>query len=148
MSGVSGLISQIIAGKGKDVWSISPDVTVYEAIEMMAEKKAGALPVMQGRKLVGMISERDYTRKVILQGKASKKTAVKEIMSVEPDTLKPGDTVDTALRIMTDKRVRHLPVINHGWVVGIVSIGDLVKWVISAQQSQIQEMESYISGGY
>ncbi len=148
MSGVSGLISQIIAGKGKDVWSISPDATVYEAIEMMAEKKAGALPVMKGRKLVGMISERDYTRKVILQGKASRKTAVKEIMSMEPDTLKPGDTVDTGLRIMTDKRVRHLPVINHGWVVGIVSIGDLVKWVISAQQSQIQEMESYISGGY
>ncbi len=148
MSGVSGLISQIIAGTGKDVWSISPDATVYEAIEMMAEKKAGALPVMKGRKLVGMISERDYTRKVILQGKASRKTAVKEIMSMEPDTLKPGDTVDTGLRIMTDKRVRHLPVINHGWVVGIVSIGDLVKWVISAQQSQIQEMESYISGGY
>jgi CBS domain-containing protein len=148
MSGVSGLISQIIAGKGKDVWSISPGATVYEAIEMMAEKKAGALPVMKGRKLVGMISERDYTRKVILQGKASRKTAVEEIMSVKPDTLKPGDTVDTGLRIMTDKRVRHLPVVNRGWVIGIVSIGDLVKWVISAQQSQIKEMESYISGGY
>ena len=148
MSGVSGLISQIIADKGKDVWSIAPDATVYEAIEMMAEKKAGALPVMKGRKLVGMISERDYTRKVILKGKASKKTAVKEIMSDEPDTLKPSDTVDMGLRIMTGKRVRHLPVVNRGWVVGVISIGDLVKWVISAQESQIKEMESYISGGY
>ena len=148
MSGVSGLISQIVSGKGKDVWSIEPDATVYEAIAMMAEKKAGALPVMKGRKLVGMISERDYTRKVILQGKAARKTAVKEIMSQKPDTLKPSDTVDTGLRLMTDKRVRHLPVVNRGWVIGIVSIGDLVKWVISAQESQIKEMESYISGGY
>jgi len=148
MSGVSGLISQIIADKGKQVWSIEPDATVYEAIAMMAEKKAGALPVMKGRKLVGMISERDYTRKVILQGKASRKTAVEEIMSRDPDTLKPSDTVDMGLRLMTGKRVRHLPVVNRGWVVGIISIGDLVKWVISAQESQIKDMESYISGGY
>ena len=148
MSGVSGLISQIIADKGKQVWSIEPDATVYEAIAMMAEKKAGALPVMKGRKLVGMISERDYTRKVILQGKASRKTAVEEIMSRDPDTLKPSDTVDMGLRLITGKRVRHLPVVNRGWVVGIISIGDLVKWVISAQKSQIKDMESYISGGY
>jgi CBS domain-containing protein len=148
MSGVSGLISQIIADKGKQVWSIEPDATVYEAIAMMAEKKAGALPVMKGRKLVGMISERDYTRKVILQGKASRKTAVEEIMSRDPDTLKPSDTVDMGLRLMTGKRVRHLPVVNRAWVVGIISIGDLVKWVISAQESQIKDMESYISGGY
>ncbi len=148
MSGVSGLISQIIAEKGKEVWSISPDATVYQAIAMMAEKNAGALPVMEGRKLLGMISERDYTRKVILQGKASKKTAVREIMSAKPDTLKPSDTVETALRRMTGKRVRHLPVVNRGWVIGIVSIGDLVKWVISAQASQINHLETYISGGY
>lgn len=145
---VSGLISQILTDKTSDIWSIAPDASVYDAIEMMAEKNAGALLVMEGGKLAGIISERDYSRKVILQGKSSKKTPVSEIMTTDPNTAVLGDTVEKCLRMMTGKRVRHIPVLNDGKVVGIVSIGDLVKWVISAQESTINHLENYISGGY
>ncbi len=145
---VSGLISQILTEKSTDIWSIPPDASVYEAIQMMADKNAGALLVMTGGKLDGVVSERDYTRKVILKGKASRKTPVCEIMVDKPVTAELGDTVESALRKMTGKRVRHLPVLENGAVVGIVSIGDLVKWVISAQESTINHLESYISGGY
>ena len=145
---VSGLISQILTDKTSDIWSIAPDASVYDAIEMMAEKNAGALLVMEGEKLAGIISERDYSRKVILQGKSSKKTPVSEIMTTDPNTAVLGDTVEKCLRMMTGKRVRHIPVLNDGKVVGIVSIGDLVKWVISAQESTINHLENYISGGY
>ncbi|MFT4590672.1 MAG: CBS domain-containing protein [Limisphaerales bacterium] len=145
---VSGLISQILTDKTSDIWSIAPDASVYDAIEMMAEKNAGALLVMEGEKLAGIISERDYSRKVILQGKSSKKTPVSEIMTTDPNTTVLGDTVEKCLRMMTGKRVRHIPVLDNGKVVGIVSIGDLVKWVISAQESTINHLENYISGGY
>lgn len=144
----SGLISQILSDKTSDIWSIPPDASVYEAIEMMAEKNAGALLVMEGDVLAGIISERDYSRKVILKGKSSKKTSVREIMTTKPNTAVLGDTVEKCLRMMTGKRVRHIPVLDKGKVVGIVSIGDLVKWVISAQESTINHLESYISGGY
>ena len=145
---VSGLISQILTDKTTDIWSIAPDASVYDAIKMMAEKNAGALLVMEGEKLAGIISERDYSRKVILQGKSSKKTRVSEIMTTDPNTAVPADTVEKCLRMMTGKRVRHIPVLNGGKVIGIVSIGDLVKWVISAQESTINHLENYISGGY
>lgn len=145
---VSGLISQILTEKTSELYSIPPGSSVYEAIEMMAEKNAGALLVMEGETLEGIISERDYSRKVILQGKSSKETPVREIMTTDPNTAVPGDTVEKCLRMMTGKRVRHIPILDKGKVVGIVSIGDLVKWVISAQESTINHLENYISGGY
>lgn len=144
----SGLISQILSDKTSDIWSIPSDASVYAAIAMMAEKNAGALLVMEGEVLAGIISERDYSRKVILQGKSSKKTLVSEIMTTDPKTAVLGDTVEKCLRMMTGNRVRHIPVLDKGKVVGVVSIGDLVKWVISAQESTINHLENYISGGY
>ena len=115
---------------------------------MMADKNVGALLVMKGEKLVGIISERDYTRKVFLRGKSSKETRVDEIMSKDVTTTKPQDGVDDCLRLMTEKHIRHLPVVDGGKVIGIISIGDLVKHVISCQSATIAHLESYISGGY
>ena len=146
---VSGHIGAILNQKSGDVFSIAPDVTVFKAIEMMADKNVGALLVMKGEKLVGIISERDYTRKVFVLGKSSKETRVDEIMSKGVTTTKPSDSVDECLRIMTEKHIRHLPVIDEkGKVVGVISIGDLVKHVISCQSATIAHLESYISGGY
>lgn len=139
-------LSEILQYKGTTVWSVTPDTTVYEAIQMMADKNVGALLVMEGEKLVGIISERDYTRKVVLKGKASKQTAVREILSGEVINVNPHNSVEDGLRLMTDHRVRHLPVLDKGKVVGIVSIGDLVNWIISAQTSTIHQLQTYISG--
>jgi CBS domain-containing protein len=145
---VSGHIGAILNQKSGDIFSIAPDATVFKAIEMMADKNVGALLVMKGVKLVGIISERDYTRKVFVRGKSSKETRVDEIMSSSVSTTKSGDSVDECLRLMTEKHVRHLPVLEGGKVIGIVSIGDLVKHVISCQSATIAHLESYISGGY
>jgi len=145
---VSGTISAVLDHKGHDVWSISPEATVYEAIKLMADKNVGAVPVMRDGKLLGMISERDYTRKVILQGKSSKQTAVKDIMSTTLITVTRASTVEESMRLMTDHRVRHLPVVNQDAIVGIVSIGNLVNWVISAQYAAIGHLEDYITGKY
>jgi CBS domain-containing protein len=145
---VSGHIGAILNQKSGNVFSIAPDATVFKAIEMMADKNVGALLVMKGEKLVGIISERDYTRKVFVRGKSSKETRVEEIMSKDVTTTKTQDGVDDCLRLMTEKHVRHLPVIEGGKVIGIVSIGDLVKHVISCQSATIAHLESYISGGY
>lgn len=139
-------LSEILQYKGTTVWSVTPDTTVYDAIHLMADKNVGALLVMEGEKLVGIISERDYTRKVVLKGKASKQTAVREILSGEVINVNPHNTVEDGLRLMTDHRVRHLPVLDQGKVVGIVSIGDLVNWIISAQTSTIHQLQTYISG--
>lgn len=143
---VSGNISAILNQKTGDVFSISPDAAVYEAVEMMAEKNVGALLVMEAGKLVGLISERDYTRKVMLRGKRSRETKVAEIMSDNPIVIAPNEPVDECLRIMTDKRCRHLPVVDGDKVIGIISIGDLVKHVISCQSAAIAHLESYIHG--
>ncbi len=141
-----GTIREILAAKGSVVWTISPNATVYEAIQLMADKNVGALVVTEGDKLVGIISERDYTRKVILKGRSSRDTPVRDILSREVIYVTPEHSVDECLRLMTHHRVRHLPVLEGGRLVGIVSIGDLVNWVISAQSTTIHQLQTYITG--
>jgi len=145
---VSGTIDSILARKGGEIFSILPDATVFEAIEMMDQKNVGALAVMENDRLVGMISERDYTRKVFLRGKRSRETKVTEIMSTNVTTARPQESVDECLRVMTEKHIRHLPVLDGENMVGIISIGDLVKWVIATQSAAIEHLENYIHGGY
>ena len=145
---VGGTIESILNQKKHAVWSVSPDATVYDAIAMMAEKNVGALLVVEKEQLVGVISERDYTRKVMLRGKRSRETLVREIMSTELTTVDPKEGVDECLRFMTEKRIRHLPVVKEGEICGVISIGDLVKHVISVQSATLDQLERYISGGY
>lgn len=140
-------LHQILGHKQiNEIWSVKPDDTVYQAIQSMADRRAGALLVMEGSALTGIISERDYAREVILKGRSSKDTLVSQIMSAEVVTVASTDSVDTALKIMTQNRIRHLPVVDDGEVIGVVSIGDLVKDVISDQQSTIEQLENYIRG--
>ena len=143
----NGTINEILSHKGTNVWSISPDATVYAALQTMADKNVGALLVTEGGKLVGIITERDYSRKVVLKGKSSKETAVREILSGNVVHVSPAHTVEDCMRLMTDHRVRHLPVLDRDKIVGVVSIGDLVNWIISAQTATIQQLQTYI-GGY
>ena len=145
---VSGNIGAILNQKSGELYSVAPDATVYDAIEMLDAKNIGAVLVMEGDKLIGMFSERDYTRKVVLRGKRSRETKVSEIMSSHLTTIRPNDGVEECLRIMTDKRIRHLPVVEGEKVIGIISIGDLVKHVISVQSATIAHLESYIHGGF
>jgi CBS domain-containing protein len=145
---VSGTIRAILNRKSGEVFSISPDATVFEAIELMDKKNVGALLVMEGEQLIGMISERDYTRKIMLRGKRSRETKVAEIMSANLTVTHPREPVEKCLRLMTDKRIRHLPVLDGDKVVGVVSIGDLVKWTLSCQSAAIAHLENYIHGGY
>ena len=145
---VSGTIGAILSQKSKDIFSIASDATVSEAIRMMDEKNVGALLVMDGERLNGIISERDYTRKVFLRGKRSRETKVSEIMSTNVTVTHPREPVEKCLRLMTDKHIRHLPVVEGDQVVGVISIGDLVKHVISCQQAAIAHLENYIHGGY
>ena len=144
---IPGIINEILAHKSAQIWSVSPDATVFEAIEIMADKNIGALPVMAGEKLVGVLSERDYTRKVALKGKSSRETKVREIITA-PITATPSHTVEECMKLMTTHRVRHLPVLDGERVVGLISIGDLVNWIISAQSVTIHQLESYITGHY
>jgi len=145
---VSGTIDAILGQKNREVFFITPEATVFEAVEMMASKNVGALLVVRDQRLIGMISERDYTRKVMLHGKRSRETRVEEIMSTELSVTHPHEPVETCLRLMTEKRIRHLPVMDGDTIRGIISIGDLVKWVISVQSATIQHLENYIAGGY
>jgi len=141
-----GTISEILTQKGTTVWCISPEATVFEAIQMMADKNIGAVLVTENGKLLGILTERDYTRKVALKGRSSKQTPVKEILSAECIQVTPAHTVEECMRLMTAHRVRHLPVLNGGQILGIVSIGDLVNWIISAQNSTIHQLQTYITG--
>jgi CBS domain-containing protein len=139
-------ISALLHHKGTELWSIAPEATVFEAIKLMADKNIGSLLVMSGDRLVGVFTERDYTRKIALQGKTSKATQVREILSGKIVSVTPHQTVEECMRLMTENRVRHLPVLESGKIVGVVSIGDLVNWTISAQDAAIAQMEQYISG--
>src|SRR6476646_4862772 len=141
-------VSEILNAKGRQTWTVSPNATVLEAIQMMADKNVGALLVLENGKLIGIISERDYTRKVMLRGKTSRNSYVHEIMTTELTTAHPRETVEDCLRFMTEKRIRHLPVVADGSLRGVISIGDLVKEVISAQAATLDQLRDYISGGY
>jgi CBS domain-containing protein len=139
-------IARILNAKGHDTWSISPDASVYDAIALMADKEVGALLVLQDQGLVGIISERDYARKVILKGRSSRDTPVRDIMTDRVVYVRPEQTVDECMALMTQKRIRHLPVLDGDRIVGIVSIGDLVKSLISEKEHLIEQLESYITG--
>lgn len=139
-------IRQLLESKGSEVWSIGPDASVYESMKLMADKGIGALVVLDGGKLVGIISERDYARKVVLKERESRQTLVSEIMSKDVLYSRPDHTVEECLALMTEKRTRHLPVLDGDELVGIISIGDLVKSVIDEQQHVIEQLEHYIRG--
>jgi CBS domain-containing protein len=138
-------IAEILHDKGRDIWSISPDASVYEAIELMALKGIGALIVLEGGDPVGMISERDYARKVILKGRSSKDTTIREIMSSPVIFTDTGKSVEACMELMTEKHIRHLPVLNDNKLVAVISIGDLVKAIIDEQKFVIEQLESYIA---
>jgi CBS domain-containing protein len=142
------MVTTILKRKGPEVFSVPPHASVYEAIEMMADKHVGALLVISEGKLAGVISERDYARKVILKGRSSKETLVEEIMTSQVITVGPDRRIDECMRLMTDNRIRHLPVVEGEKVLGVISIGDLVNWIISAQEATIDQMENYITGKY
>ncbi|MGI8669863.1 MAG: CBS domain-containing protein [Aridibacter sp.] len=139
------LVRHILDTKGNEIWHTTPEDSVLDAIKLMAEKKIGALLVMENENLSGIVSERDYARKVILQGKSSRETPVKDIMTAEVTIINPQETVEKCMALMTEKRMRHLPVVEDDKVIGVISIGDLVKAIIAEQQFQIEQLESYIA---
>ena len=145
---VPGTVSDLLSHKRIAVWSVSPDSTVLHAIQLMADKNVGALPVLDGDRLVGIISERDYTRKVALKGRSSRETPVRDIMSPHLAVASLDETIVECMRVMTERKVRHLPVLDGQRLVGIISIGDLVNWIISAQTAAIDQLEKYITGEY
>lgn len=140
-------IEKLLGTKGSDVWTIKPEDTVFDAIKMMNEKSVGALPVVLNDKLVGIISERDYTRKVILEGRTSKETPVKDIMTEKVFHAKPNQKIDECMYLMTEHKIRHLPVVTAGKLSGMISVGDVVKHVISDQKFKIEQLEQNISWG-
>ncbi|MEO6847658.1 MAG: CBS domain-containing protein [Chthoniobacterales bacterium] len=145
---ITTTIGRILYRKGSSVWSITPGETVYSGLMLMAQHNIGALPVMSENRLVGMLSERDYARKVALLGRASKDTPVSQIMTRAVITVTREDSVSDSLTTMTTHRVRHLPVMEDGKLVGLISIGDLVNWTINAQKAVIHDLENYVTGAY
>ena len=139
-------VRQLLAGKGHDVWSIDAEEPLLEAIQIMADRHVGALPVLRGAELTGVISERDYARKVILLGRSSAETPVWQIMSSPAITVSSDETIQRCMEIMTERRIRHLPVVDGGRMVGMISIGDCVRAVIEDQKDTIQQLERFISG--
>ena len=139
-------VRKLLETKGRQIWSTTPDASVYDALTVMAEKRVGALVVLEGDKLCGVFSERDYARKVILQGKSSKETAVADVMSSKVFYISPDQQIDECMALMTDKSIRHLPVLDDGELVGVISIGDVVKATISQQEFIIDQLEHFITG--
>jgi CBS domain-containing protein len=139
-------VKDILQEKGSHVYVISPDTKVYEALQMMADKNVGALMVMEGDTAAGLISERDYARKIVLKGKFSKDVPVREIMTADMVRIGPDDDVEVCMELMTDKRVRHLPVFKNDRLIGIISIGDIVKAIIEHKEEIIEQLENYIKG--
>jgi CBS domain-containing protein len=145
---ITSTISAVLHGKGSQVFSVSPQTTVYEAIRVMAEKNVGALAVLEGDRLAGVFSERDYTRKIALRGKSSHQTLVSEVLSTPVISVSADATVEECMRRMTTHRVRHLPVMEGQKLLGMVSIGDLVNWIITAQGQEIDQLRTFITGQY
>ncbi len=141
-------VGQVLKSKGHEFWFVAPSMTVYEALEMLADKNVGALPVIESGKLLGMFSERDYARKVILKGKSSKSTQVRELMSSPPICIGPEQSIRECMVLMTKNHIRHVPVVDDRGLRGLVSIGDIVNSIISDQEATIEELESYITVGY
>ena len=141
-------VEKLLAIKGHNVWSVSPETSVFDALQEMSDKDTGALLVVEDARLVGIFSERDYARKLILKGRFSKDTAVSELMTQDVLYMEPNNTIEDCMVLMTSKRIRHLPVLDNGQLVGIVTIGDIVKQIISEQESTIAQLEKYITGGY
>ena len=139
-------VTQLLRAKGHEILSVSPEASVFEALKVMAAKNVGALLVVEGERLVGVFSERDYARKVILQGKASKEIPVREIMTSHVLYVRPEQTIEECMALMTDKRVRHLPVLEEERLVGVISIGDVVKAIIAEQEFMIEQLQNYITG--
>jgi CBS domain-containing protein len=140
-------LNEILAHKGTNIWSIGPDESVYEAIKLLAEKEIGAIAVTDGGRLVGIVSERDYARQIILKGRSSEKTQIRDIMSSEVITARPDQEVRECMELMTEKRIRHLPIVDDkNNLIGMISIGDLVRAIIAEQESTIGDLEKYISG--
>ena len=140
------IVKELLHGKGDEIWSIQPQDEVYQAIELMSEKNIGALLVMNEGRLEGILSERDYARKVILQGRSSRETLAKDIMTSTVLSISSSSTIEDCMRMMTDHKIRHLPVVDDGAVIGVISIGDVVKAIISDQEQTIEQLERYIAG--
>lgn len=145
---IHGTVRDILQLKGGNVWTTSPQSTVYEAIGLMGEKNIGALVVIEGSEVVGVLSERDYSRKVVLQGRTSRDTVVGDILSRPAITVSGGDSIETCMQLMTCRRIRHLPVVENGHLKGLVSMGDVVNWAMQSQRQTIQQLQGYISGEY
>jgi CBS domain-containing protein len=145
---INGHLRLILGRKGPHVWTIPPHATVFEALQLMADRDIGALAVMDRGAVVGIFSERDYARKIILHGKSSKDTEVSEVMTYPPVKVSPDQRIDDCMRLMTSQRTRHVLVIDRGDLAGMISIGDLVNWTISAQQEAIGQLSNYIAGSY
>jgi CBS domain-containing protein len=141
-------VKAVLAQKGQTIWSTSPDSSVFDAIASMSEKHVGALLVLSGGRLVGIITERDYARKVILKGRQSRETKVREIMSAPVQYVTPEQTIGECMHLMTSRQIRHLPVLEGDRVAGIVSIGDVVNWIVTAQDDTIRHLHNYIAGSY
>ena len=142
------IVKDLLKGKGYDIWAVAPDDSVYDALKLMADKNVGAVLVVDTGNLVGILSERDYARRVILKGKLPEDTPVREIMTEKVLWVRPDQTVEECMALMTNKRVRHLPVFEEDQLIGVISIGDVVKAIISEQEFMIEQLEHYITGGY
>jgi CBS domain-containing protein len=145
---ISDSVRLLLEHKGHEVHTVTPEMTVFEAVELLAAKNVGALVAVSGGRVVGMLSERDYTRKLVLRGRSSKETLVRDVLSAPVHTVTPDDSVEDCMRLMLAHRVRHLPVLEGGKLVGVLSIGDLVNWTIMAQSQEIDQLKTFVTGQY